>query len=99
MNLLKRKILLAPILAVALAFLLAGSVSFLPENASQGQPMPQATSVPTSIVPIPTAVPQAAGVTATGGIFSIVFAVAAVLVGVVAAFLLFSEKNLNKEID
>jgi hypothetical protein len=95
MSLLKKKMLIAPILAVALAFLLAGSVNFLPQNASQGHP----TSVPNStMAPLPTPAPvsQAA---LSGNIVPILFIVVAIVVGVVAAFLLFSEKNLNKEIN
>ena len=99
MSLLKKKMLIAPILAIALAFLLAGSVSFLPQNASPGQPTPQPTSVPNStMTPLPTAAPvsQAA---VSGNIFPILFIAAAIAIGVVAALLLFSEKNLNKEIN
>ena len=98
MNLLKKKMLLSPILAVALAFLLAGSVSFLPPNASPSQPSPQPTSFPGStMAPLPTFAPvnQSA---LNGDIVPILFAVAAIFVGAVTAFLLFSEKNLKKEI-
>jgi FtsH-binding integral membrane protein len=95
MNLLNRKMLIAPILAITLALLLAGSVSFLPENASQTQPSPHPTSYPNSATPLP--VPQMAA-SSSGNVLLLVFGVAAVLVGVIAAFLLFSEKKLNKEI-
>lgn len=99
MSLLKKKMLLAPILAVALAFLLAGSVSFLPENASQGPPSPQPTSFPNpSMVPLPTS-PPVAQAALNGNIVPILFIVAALVVGVVTACLLFSEKTLNKEIN
>lgn len=94
MNLLNRKMLIAPILAIILALLLAGSVSFLPENASQLQPTPHPTSYPYSGTPPP--LPQPASV--SGNFFPFLFGVAAVLVGVIAAFLLFSEKKLKKEI-
>jgi hypothetical protein len=94
-----RKILLAPVLAIALAFLLAGAVSFLPQNASQSQPTPQLTSIPGSIMtPLPTSIPMAQTASPLNGLAPILFAVAAVLVGAVAACLLFSEKNLKKEI-
>ena len=43
MRLLRKKMLMAPFLALALAFLLAGAVSFLPQNASQGPPNPHPT--------------------------------------------------------
>ena len=99
MSLIKKKMLLAPILAIALAFLLAGSVSFLPQNASHGQPIPQPTSVPNSTMPpLPTTAPVSQG-TSLSGISPVVFAVAAVIVGIVAALLFFSEKKLNKEIE
>ena len=79
--------LLAPILAIILALFLAGAVSFLPQTILHG------TS-------------QATPSTATAGLASasdssivvLLFVVAAIFVGLVAAFLFFSEKNLNKEI-
>ena len=99
MSLIKKKMLLAPVLAVALAFLLAGSVSFLPQNAPQGQPIPQPTSAPNSTMPpMPTTVPAPQS-TSFNGISPILFAVAAVIVGIVTALLFFSEKKVNKEID
>jgi hypothetical protein len=99
MNLLKRKMLLAPILAVALAFLLAGSVSFLPQNASSNQPLPQPTSFPgNTMPPLPSTAPVAQS-TSIGNVVPIFFAIAAIFVGAVIAFLLFSEKNLKKEIN
>lgn len=94
MNLLNRKMLIAPILAIVLAFLLAGSVSFLPENASQAQPTPHPTSYPYSGTPLPLPQPASVGI----NFFPFLFGVGAVLVGVIAAFLLFSEKKLKKEI-
>ena len=93
-----KKMLIAPILAVALAFLLAGSVSFLPD-ASSNQPSPQPTSFPGStMAPLPTTatVSQSAP---NGYIVPILFAIAAIFVGAVIAFLLFSEKSLKKEIN
>ena len=101
MNLLNKKMLLAPILAVTLAFLLAGSVSFLPDNASQGQPSPQPTSFPNpSLAPLPTSPPVAQTTSPlNSNLVPILFAVAAIFVGVVTACLLFSEKTLNKEIN
>ena len=91
--------LLAPILAVTLAFLLAGSVSFLPQNASQGPPVPQPTSFPGSTMPpLPTTAPVAQS-SLNGNIVPILFGIAVVLVGAVTAFLLFSEKSLRKEIN
>jgi hypothetical protein len=98
MSLLKKKILLAPILAVTLALLMAGSVSFLPQNVPQGQPTPQPTSFPNPST-APTSPPVAQATSALNiNIVSILFAVTAVLVGTVTAYLLFSEKALNKEI-
>jgi hypothetical protein len=99
MSLQKKKMLLAPILAIALAFLLAGAVSFLPQNASSGQPSPQPTSFSGSTMPpLPTTAPVSQGVS-NGNIVPILFIVAAIVVGIVAALLLFSEKNLKKEIN
>jgi hypothetical protein len=98
MNLLKKKMLLSPILAVALAFLLAGSVSFLPQNTPSSQPSPQPTSFPGSTMPpLPSTAPVAQSAL-NGNIIPILFAVAAIFVGAVIAFLLFSEKSLKKEI-
>ncbi len=88
--------LFAPILAIALAFLLAGAVSFLPQDASQGPPNPQPTSNPNStMTPLPTTAPTQSS--ANGNIVSILFAVAAIVVGIVSALLLFSERSLKKE--
>jgi hypothetical protein len=98
MNPLKKKMLLAPILAVTFAFLLAGSVSFLPQNISQGSPTPQPTSNPSStVIPMPTSQAMNAAVS-DGNFFSVLFAIAATIVGVIIAWLLFSERNLKKEI-
>ena len=98
MNLLKKKMLLAPILAVALAFLLAGSLSFLPQNASPSQPSPQPTSFPGSTLPpLPTTAPVSQSAS-NGNIVPILFGIAAIFVGAVTAFLLFSEKSLKKEV-
>jgi|WetSurMetagenome_2_1015567.scaffolds.fasta_scaffold02403_9 hypothetical protein len=97
MNPLKKKMLLAPILAVTLAFLLAGSVSFLPQNISQGSPTPQPSSSPSSTrVPIPTSQDMNVEVS-DGNLFSVLFAIAATAVGVIIAWLLFSERSLKKE--
>ena len=99
MNLLNKKMLIAPILAVTLAFLLAGTVSFLPQNASQGPPAPQPTSYPNSTMePLPTTAPVAQSAL-NSNIVPILFIVAAIVVGIVTVCLLFSEKNLNKEIN
>jgi flagellar basal body-associated protein FliL len=99
MNQVKRKMLLAPILAIVLAFLLAGVLSFLPQNASQGPPTPQPTSYANpSTPPLPTSPPVAQTTPLNGNFVSILFAVAAVVVGIVAACLLFSERSLKKEI-
>lgn len=100
MSPLRKKMLFAPILAIALAFLLAGSVSFLPQDASQGPPNPQPTSNPNStMTPLPTSPPVAQTTPLSGNIVSILFAVAAIVVAIVAALLLFSERSLKKEIN
>jgi hypothetical protein len=98
MNLLRKKMLLAPILAITLALLLGGSVSFLPQNASQSQPEPQPTSLGNPTVPpFPPPVTQSAA-SLNGNVVIALFAVTSVIVGVAVAILLFSEKTLNKEI-
>jgi hypothetical protein len=97
MNLLNKKMLLAPILAVTLAFMLAGSVSFLPQNPSQNQPLPYPTSYDPPL-PLPTSPPVAQETSLNGNLVSILFAVAALVVGTVAVCLLFSERSLKKEI-
>ena len=99
MSLLKKKMLLAPVLAVTLAFLLAGSVSFLPQNPSQDYPPPTSYANPTLPPPMPTSPPVAQSTTSlNGNLVSILFVVAAIAVGIMAACLLFSERSLKKEI-
>ncbi len=99
MSLFKKKMLLAPILAITLALLLAGSVSFLPQNPSQNQPLPEPTSYDKNPLPLPTSPPVAQAMAPlSGNIISILFAVAAAMVGIVAVCLLFSERSLKKEI-
>ena len=99
MSLQKKKMLLAPILAIALAFLLAGAVSFLPQTVLQSQSKPEPTSSSnTPATPLPTTAVALAS-TSDGNVLFVLFVVAAIIVGLVAAFLLFSEKNLKKEIN
>lgn len=89
---LKRNLLSAPILAVTLAILLAGSVSFLP----QGQTEPQTTPAPSSST---TQQPATMAVSPFNSVtVSVLFAVAAIAIGAVTAYLYFSEKTLKKEI-
>ena len=97
---LNKKILLAPILAVTLALLLAGAVSFLPQTILQSPPSPQPTSNPiVSAIPSPATASNVALASVNDSMtFLFVFSFAAIIVGVVAAFLFFSEKKLNKEI-
>ena len=64
MNLQSKRLLLAPVLAIALAVLLAGTVYHLPfsPQSNQGQPSPEPTiapntPIPSSATPIPTAIP------------------------------------------
>ena len=97
MGLLNKKMLLAPVLAITLALLLAGAVSFLPQAILQGQPTPQPTSGSLQ-TPLPTTAVALATSTSYGGLLTIVFAVAAIIVGIVAAFLFLSEKKIKKEI-
>jgi hypothetical protein len=99
MNVLNKKMLLAPILAVTLALMLAGSVSFLPQTSSHNQPLPYPTSYDPMPTPLPTSPPVAqATASLSGNLVSILFTVAALVVGVVAACLLFSERSLKKEL-
>lgn len=99
MGLLNKKMLLAPVLAVTLALLLAGAVSFLPQTVLQSPPTPNPTLNPNgTAIPSPTTAAALSNASTTGGIDVIFFGVAALLVGIVAAFLFFSEKKLNKEI-
>jgi len=89
--------LLAPLLAVILVLSLAGSMSFLPQSVPQSPLPPQPSTNPNSTVtPAPTAQAMNAS-TSDGNLLSVLFAVAAIIVGVLAAFLLFSEKSLRKE--
>jgi hypothetical protein len=93
-----KKMLIAPILAVVLAFLLAGSVSFLPQSVTPGQASPQPTSFPSSTLPpLPSTAPVSKAESGSS-IVPIFFAIAAIIVVAVTALLLFSEKNLKKEI-
>ena len=64
MKLQSKRLLLAPVLAIALAVLLAGTVYYLPfsSQSNQGQPSPEPTiapntPIPSSATPIPTAIP------------------------------------------
>ncbi|MGD6807040.1 MAG: hypothetical protein ACQCN4_08790 [Candidatus Bathyarchaeia archaeon] len=99
MSLFKKKMLITPILAVTLALLLAGSVSFLPQNPSQNQPLPEPTSYDKAPLPLPTSPPVAQAMAPlNGNLVSILFSVAAVVVGIVVACLLFSERKLKKEL-
>jgi|WetSurMetagenome_2_1015567.scaffolds.fasta_scaffold25508_3 hypothetical protein len=98
MNPSKRKLMLSPLLAVILVLLLVGSVSFLPQNVPQSTQSPQPSTNPNSTVtPAPTAQAMSAS-TSDGNLLSVLFAVAAIIVGVLATFLFFSERNLKKEI-
>jgi hypothetical protein len=99
MGLLNKKMLLAPVLAVTLALLLAGAVSFLPQTVLQNPPAPNHTSSSNApATPLPTTAAALSNDATAGGIDVLFFGVAALLIGIVAAFLFFSEKKLNKEI-
>jgi len=117
------KILLAPILAVALILSLAAAVSYLPStpqpsfhnqlsaeptpnvysNVTPSVPNPSAPTynigtpvpAPTSATP-PTAVPLS-GITSVNLITALSVAVAVIL-GIVAALVFFSERSLKKEL-
>ena len=83
----------------SISILLAGSVSFLPQNSSSNQPSPQPTSFPGSTMPpLPSTAPVAQSAP-NGNIVPILFAVATIFVGAIIAFLLFSEKSLKKIIN
>ena len=115
------KILIAPILAVALILSLAAAVSYLPStpqpsfhNQLSAEPTPNvysnvtpsvpnpsaptyniATPAPTSLTP-PTATPLS-GITSVNLIPALSVVVAVVL-GIVAALVFFSERSLKKEL-
>ena len=89
MSWLNKKILLAPVLAIALVFLLVGAISslpFVPQNPSQGQLTP-------------TNKPQQMDISGYIPIYPILFAAAAIAVGIVVAFLFFREKISRREVN
>jgi hypothetical protein len=88
MGLPNKKMLLAPVLAITLALFLAGAVSFLPQ-----------TILHNTAQPTPSTATSGLASASDNGLVALLFAVAAIFVGVVAAFLFFSEKKLNKEIE
>jgi hypothetical protein len=104
-SLLNKKMLLAPVLAIALAFLLVGATSYFPQSrqAMQSSPSPQPTGAPfpipsaaPSTAPTPSIVPQ----TATGEssiLLPVLSVVAAIVVAIIAVLLLFSERDLKLE--
>lgn len=126
---LNKKVLIAPILAVALVLSLAAAVSYLPVSsqvALQNKPSAASTSTPSqkyfnvtpgtssnsagsynTATPAPTtatpplAASTAAPSSATNSINFVPYlsVAAAVVLGVVAALLFFSEKSLKKELD
>jgi hypothetical protein len=118
--LLNRKMVLAPILAVALVLSLAVAVSYLP-SLPQATPQNQPSAVPTpnvyyNVTPsnpspsggsynVATPAPTSAASTAAplSGIASFdllpaLSVAAALILGIVAALLFFSEKSLKKEL-
>lgn len=97
MNQLNGKMLLSPILGIALALLLAGAINsvMLP---TQDDPNLQGfgATYETPPVPMPTHPPQAAASVTDGPIPPVLFIAGAVIVGVLAVMLLFREKGLAK---
>ena len=120
-----KKMLLAPILAIALVLSLAAAVSYLPlssQTASQNQqltqnpmyttatpapefaapsnegapyvPAPSASAAP---APSPTAVP-ASTLSSSPDFLPVLFVIVAVVIGIAAVQVLFSEKGLKKEL-
>jgi len=96
-NQLNGKMLLAPILGIALALLLAGAINsvMLPTEDDANLQGFGSTYEPTPI-PMPTHPPQAAASVTGGPISSILFITGAVIVGILAVMLFFREKNLAK---
>jgi hypothetical protein len=95
-NRLNKKILLAPLLAIALVLFLAAAINslHLPKDAAQINPSPQPTSSLTTLLP------QTGLATAESPIFFFVLAVAgAIMIGIVVVLLFFREKNLTKELN
>jgi len=87
MGQLNKKMVLAPVLAITLALFLAGAVGFLPQT------ILHSTSQPT-----PSTATAGLASASDNSVVALLFVIAAIFVGVVAAFLFFSEKKLNKEI-
>ena len=107
MNPLAKKMLLAFVLAVALAFSLVGATYYFPSGQpSHSSSIPQTTAIPEAIpstapstgeaVPAPTGVPMPAATTSESiNLVPVLSIVAAIVIVTVAVWLLFSEKDLK----
>jgi hypothetical protein len=90
--------LLAPILAIALAILLAGAISsvMLPTKDDANLQGSFGSTQEATPIPMPTHPPQAAA-SINGGLLSpVLFIAGAVIVGILAVMLFFREKGLAK---
>ncbi|MCL5877881.1 MAG: hypothetical protein M1540_08735 [Candidatus Bathyarchaeota archaeon] len=95
------KLFMAPVLAVTLAFLLAGAIIvIIPQDPINSFSLTsEDTKSPSSTpTPMPTSAPQAASVADLHSLpLFVTFVVAAVIVGIAAVLLFFREKPLNKD--
>jgi hypothetical protein len=109
-DLLNKKMLLAPILAIALALSLFGATYYFPQTgqATQSSTIPQATPIPTpfpstaspgfAAVPAPTSTAVPASVTGeSSNLIPLLSVVSAIVIAVIAVLLLFSERDRKLE--
>ena len=97
MNQLNGKMLLSPILGIALALLLAGAInSVMLPTRDDANLQGFGATYETPPVPMPTHPPQAAASVTDGPISPVLFIAGAVIVGVLAVMLFFREKGLAK---
>ena len=97
MSRLNAKILLAPILAIALAILLAGAINsvVLPTDGDANLQGVRPT-FETTPIPMPTLPPDAVASVTNDPVSPFLFVAGAVIVGVLAIMLFFREKGLAK---
>ena len=101
---LNTRVLLAPVLGIALALLLAGAINsvMIPsanDAKTQGvAPSPTPRTYEANPTPMPTHQPAAMS-TSGGPVSPLLFIAGAVIVGVLAVLLFFREKSLNKTLN
>ena len=101
-NLLNKKMYLAPVLAIALALSLLGATYYFPSGqASQSSPTSQTAPIPApypygAASPVPSTLPAPASVTGESiNLIPELSVAAALVVAIIAVLLLFSEKDLK----